>query len=133
MIRLLIKWVQFINKYQKSTLGGQMKKQFVLQSCFYILPRHTNVMTNKGFSLFDEWSFRCVHLSPQEEEWTSSFLGKSKCTHWEHSKFTEDANWNKRKWRYNLDKDLSGKWYCQILKAFRIISSEIQIWFLILS
>ena len=29
--------------YQKSTLGGPVKKQFVLQSCFFnLLPRHTN-------------------------------------------------------------------------------------------
>ena len=29
--------------YQKSTLGGPMTKQFVLQSCFFnVLPRHTN-------------------------------------------------------------------------------------------
>ena len=45
-----------------------MKKQFVLQSCFYILPRHANIETNKGLNLFDEWSFRCVLLLPQEEE-----------------------------------------------------------------
>ena len=32
----------------------------------YVLPRHTNIMTNKGFDLFDE----CVHLSPWEVQWT---------------------------------------------------------------
>ena len=50
-----------------------MKKQFVLQSCFfYALPRHTIIMKNKGFKFFDECATRCVHLSPQEEEGTSS-------------------------------------------------------------
>ena len=43
-----------------------MKKQFVLQ--FYVLPRHTNIMTDKGLNPFDECASRCVHLSPQEEE-----------------------------------------------------------------
>ena len=51
-----------------------MTKQFVLHSCFYVLPRHTNIMTDKGFNLFA----RCVHLFPQEEECTSSSLGNSK-------------------------------------------------------
>ena len=50
-----------------------------------------------------------------------------------HSKFTEDANWNKRKWHYSQNKDLSRKWYCQTLKAFRIISSEMKISLLVLS
>ena len=26
-------------------------------------------MTDKGFNFFDECAARCVHLSPQEEEW----------------------------------------------------------------
>ena len=51
----------------------------------------------------------------------------------QYSKFTEDANWNKRKWHYNQNKDLSGKWYCQTLITFRIISSEMKISLLILS
>ena len=51
-----------------------MKKQFVLQSCFfYALPRHNNIMKNKRFKFFDECATRCVH-------------------NWQHSKFTEDAN-----------------------------------------
>ena len=33
-IKLLMEWAQFINNYQKSTLEGPRKKQFVLQSCF---------------------------------------------------------------------------------------------------
>ena len=32
--KILTKWTQFINNYQKSRLGRPMKKQFVLQSCF---------------------------------------------------------------------------------------------------
>ena len=43
-------------------------KQYVLQSYFlYILPRHTNIMTDKGFRFFDECADRRVHLFPQEE------------------------------------------------------------------
>ena len=36
LIKLLMKWVQFINNYQKSTLGRPRKKTFVLQSCFFM-------------------------------------------------------------------------------------------------
>ena len=66
MFDKVIKCTQFINNYQKSTLGGTRKKQFVLQSCFffYVLPRHINVMIDKVFNLFDECASRCVHLSP---------------------------------------------------------------------
>ena len=35
-----------------------MMKQFV----FYVLPRHTNIMTDKGFHPFDECAAKCVHL-----------------------------------------------------------------------
>ena len=64
-----MKLAQFINNYQQSTLGGPRKKQFVLQSCFfYVLPRHTNIMIDKVFNLFDECASRCVNLSPQEEQ-----------------------------------------------------------------
>ena len=72
-MKLLMKWVQFINNYQESTLGGPMMKQFVLQSClFYALLRHTNIVTDKGFNLLDKCAGRCVHLFSQEEEWSSS-------------------------------------------------------------
>ena len=73
-----MKLAQFINNYQNSTLGGPMKNQLVLQSCFYVWPRHTKIMTDKGFNLFDECASRCVHLPPQEEEWTSLSWGDSK-------------------------------------------------------
>ena len=45
-----------------------MMKQFVLQSVFYVLPRNNNIMTDKGFNLFDECAARCAHLFPQEVE-----------------------------------------------------------------
>ena len=35
-MELLMKWAQFINNYQKSTLGGPMMKQFVLQSRIFM-------------------------------------------------------------------------------------------------
>ena len=75
-MKLLMKWAQFINNYQKSTLGGPMMKQFVLQSCF-LLRRNTNIMTDKGINLFDECAVRCVHLLSQEE-CNSSSQGDSK-------------------------------------------------------
>ena len=38
-------------------------------------------MIAKGLNLFDEYAARCVHLFPQEEEYTSSSWGDSKmCT-----------------------------------------------------
>ena len=36
------------------------------------------MMTGKALNLFDECTAECVHLCPQEEECTSSFLGDSK-------------------------------------------------------
>ena len=49
-----------------------MTKQFVLHSCFYVLLMHTNIMTDKRFSHFDECAARYLRLFPQEEECTSS-------------------------------------------------------------
>ena len=58
-----------------------MTKQFVLQSCFfYLLPRHTNVMTDNGFNIFYECAARCVHLPPQKEG-APLLEGTLKCTH----------------------------------------------------
>ena len=39
---------------------------------FSVLPRHANIMIDKGFNLFDECIAGSVHLSPQEEQCTSS-------------------------------------------------------------
>ena len=120
-----------------------MTKQFVLQYLvFYVLPRHTNIMTDKGFNLFDECAARCIHLLPPEEECTSSSWRESKMWHlavisgikiWQHAKFTEDDNWNKWKWSQSQNKDLGGKWYCQTLKELRIISSKMKNRLVILS
>ena len=35
-------------------------------------------MTDRGLNLFDECASRCVHLFPQEEEYSSSSWGDSK-------------------------------------------------------
>ena len=52
--------------YQNSTPAGPIAKQLVLHSFFFnVLPSNTN--------LFDECSAICVHLSPREEESTSSY------------------------------------------------------------
>ena len=45
---------------------------------FCVLPRHTNIITEKGFNLFYEYATRCVHLFPQEELCTSFSWGDSK-------------------------------------------------------
>ena len=47
-----------------------MMKQYVLQSSFLCITEATNIMTDKGFNLFDKCAVRCVHLFPQEEECT---------------------------------------------------------------
>ena len=96
-----------ISDYQKSTLGGPMAKQFVLQSCFInVLPRHTN--------LFDECTARCVHPSPQEEEctpffWRDSKINTSGSIAYSQRMVTEINESS----RYSQNKYLSGKWYCQ--------------------
>ena len=51
LMNLLMKCAQFINSYQKSTLGRPIMKPFVL--FFYVLPRHTNITTGKVFNFFD--------------------------------------------------------------------------------
>ena len=58
--------------------------------------------------------------------------GTVKCTNLVAYKFKEDANWNKQKWCYSQNKDLSGKWYCQTLKTLKIIYSEMKISLLML-
>ena len=70
-MKLSMKWAQCIKNYQKCTLGGPMMKQSVL-------PRHTNIITDKGFNLFGECAARCAHLFPQEEQCTPSSWGGSR-------------------------------------------------------
>ena len=58
-MKLLMNWAQFIKNYQKSTLGGPISGAICLAVLFfYVLPRHTNLMTDKGFNLFDECAAR---------------------------------------------------------------------------
>ena len=101
---------------------------------FCVLPMHTNIVTNKGFNLFDECSARRVHLFPQEKQCTSSSRGYSKmCTSGiignSQRMLTEI---NKRgaiaKIRIWVESDA-----VKHLKAFRIISSKMKISLLILS
>ena len=48
-------------------------KAFILQSYFLdALLKHSNKAADKSLNLFDECAARCVHLSHQEEECTSS-------------------------------------------------------------
>ena len=135
LINLLMKWVQFINKCQGSSLREPIKKQFVLQFCFfYLLSRYTNIMTDKGFNLFDKCALRCVHLSSQEEECTSSS--------WEHSKiYTSGSIINSQRMLTEInEKSATAKvsiwvesYTVKHLKTFRIFSSQIKISLIILS
>ena len=63
-------------------MEGGNDKPVVLQSCFLdLLPRHTSIMTDKGFSLFDECAARCVHLSLRKTSTPPLPEGTVKCTH----------------------------------------------------
>ena len=54
-------------------------KGVIFQSWFWnVLRRYTNIMTSKGFSIFDECAARFVRLSFQAEECTFSSWGVSK-------------------------------------------------------
>ena len=124
-----MKWVQFVNNYQKTKLGRPVMKQFVLQSCFCVLPRHNNIMTVKGFNLFDECTSRCVHLSPQEEECTSYKMYTFGSITSSQGMLTEiNEGGAIAKIRISLESDT-----VKHLKAFRIISSKMPISILILS
>ena len=121
--------------YQKSTLGGSMRKQSLLQSSFFsVLPRHANIMTDKGFKLFDDCAARCLHLSPQEEECTSSSWGDS-------NRYTSGSIAYLQRMLTEINKSSAiakiGTWVesntVKHLKAVGIISSKMQISLLILS
>ena len=49
---------------------GRTKEEAVCLALllFYVIPRHTNIMIDKVFNLFDESASTCVHLSPQEKD-----------------------------------------------------------------
>ena len=102
----------------------------VLQSCLLqdALPRHTNIIADKGFNIFNECAARCVNLSPQEEERSYSS--------WRNSKMYASGS------IANLQRMLTetneacarakiGIWVetdtAKHLKAFRIVSSEMPI------
>ena len=129
-----MKWDKFIKSYQTFTLGGTIMKQFVLQSCFcYVLLRHTNIMTDKGFYIFDEFTTRCVHLFSQEKECSSSSWGDSKM-------YTSSSIANSQRMQTEINESgFIAKIRIQvendavILKTFRIIYREMKISLLILS
>ena len=78
-------------------------------------------MTDKGLNLFDECASRCVHLSPQEKECTSSSWGNSKM-YTSGSIASSQRVLNKIKEtcaiaKIRINKDFSGKWYCQTFKG----------------
>ena len=132
-MKLLMKWAQFINNYQKSTPGGPLMKQFVLQSCFFMYYRGILMLWQTKGLIFLMNVLPDVYICSHRKKSTPLLReGTVKCTE-QPRKFTEYANWNKWKWHYSQNKDLSRKWYCQTLKAFRIISSKMKISLLILS
>ena len=47
-------------------------------SLFYVLPTPNNIITDKGFNLFDDCAARCAYIFPHEEGCTSSSWGDSK-------------------------------------------------------
>ena len=48
LMKLYMKWALFINNYQKSTLGGPMMKQFVFQSCLFMIYWNLLIWQTKG-------------------------------------------------------------------------------------
>ena len=87
LMKLLMKWAQFINNYQKSILGGPMMKQFFMQSCFFmyyrgiLISRQTkgliflmNMLPDvyicshrrKSAPLLPEGTAKCTHLAAQQ-------------------------------------------------------------------
>ena len=136
LIKLMMKWAQFLNNYQKSTLREPRKKQFVLHSCFfmYYLGIYTNIMIDKVFDLFDDCASRCVHLSPEKEECTYSFWGDSKMytsgSIASSQRMLSEINESGAiaKIRISMERDT-----IKHLNTFGIISSEMPISLLILS
>ena len=90
-------------------------------------------MAEKEFNFFYECAVRCTSVASGRTVHLFFLRGQLKLHIWQHNKFTEDANQNKQKWHFSQNKDLSGKWQCQTLKAFRITSSKMKISLLILS
>ena len=91
-------------------------------------------MTDKGSNLFDECASRCVHMSPREEECTSSSRGDSKMytsgSIASSQRMLTEINESGAiaKIRISVKSDTA-----KHLEAFRVISSEMPISFLILS
>ena len=91
-------------------------------------------MSGKVFNVFDECTSRCVHLSPQEKEYTSSSRGDSKMytsgsiSNSERMPTETNGSGAISKIRISVKSDT-----VKHLETFRIISSEMLISFLILS
>ena len=125
MVKLHHNTVEFPNVYTRRT-NDQAVCLAVL--FFYVLPRHTNIMTDKGFNLFDECAARCVHLFLQGE-------GCASFSWWDTKMYTSGRIANSQTMLTEINesgaitknKDFGGKWYCQTLKAFIIISSKMKI------
>ena len=91
-------------------------------------------MRDKGFNIFNECTSRCVHLSPQEEDWTSSSWGYSKM-------YTSGSIANSQRMLTGINESGAiAKISVRVesdavkhLKQCRIISSKMEIPFLILN
>ena len=133
-MKLLMKWAQIFNNYQTLHQEDQWLNILSSSVVFYVLSRHSSLITDKGFNLFDECAARCVHLFPQEKECTSSFWGYSKM-------YTFGSTSNSQRMLAEINESgtiakiriiYSEKWYCQTLNAFRIISTKMKISLLII-
>ena len=94
-MKILMKWVQFINNYQNSTLGGPITKHFVFN--LLVLPDVCNCsLKKKSAPLFPEGTVKYTSGSIAN---SLRMLTKIK------------------KWCYSQNKDLRGKSYCQTLKT----------------
>ena len=63
------------NCHQKPTLVGPVTKQLYYSLvCFEVLPRHSNIMVDKGFNLFYDCTARCVHFTAPSEKRVYLFL-----------------------------------------------------------
>ena len=70
---------QFNYNFIKIVTTRTNGKAIISQPCFLEgLPWRSNTIADKVLNLFDEYATRCVHLSPQDEECTSSFGEESK-------------------------------------------------------
>ena len=85
-------------------------------------------MSDKGFICFGECTAKCVHLSSQDKECTSSYWGNTKtCTPWTVAN-SQGTPTKIKKWCCGQSKNVSEtNETIRHLKKFRIISNKIPV------